>query len=236
MSQHGESSWSKAWFWFSQVMSVIGLASILDDLKLWMLGVHWVIAKINLVMPWLAAALIDLGALLHKIVSAWRHLIHPLIDFLLRWLPFTVPVVVKDLLLVAVFVGLGWWRTDESWTRPWRRQNNIIEKIGKRLGVDARSISEIRSHTVANFNYYNDPKSYGYNHGHKYVERLKAALGKHFDAFMHEIKMSSEFWEAEDARNWARRTETPLKTFIFAAAGFVLVLVAIDWWLWTEGM
>ena len=109
----------QAWFWISQVTSVIGLISILDDLKLWLAALAWLMARLRDILPLLSDLLRGLGGAIGVVLDLFRGFFRPIVEFLLQWLPFQVSDLAKDALVVVLFVGLSWLRNKIKFFWEW---------------------------------------------------------------------------------------------------------------------
>ena len=79
---------ARVWFVFSTVTSIIGLVSIVDDLKSWGLVARnvmdWLVANV----PPLHELLRLLGVAIHEVLDIYRGIVHPIFRWLFQWLPF----------------------------------------------------------------------------------------------------------------------------------------------------
>ncbi len=97
----------KAWFWLSQLTTVIGLASIADDIRVWIDLWHWALSGIRDWVPQLGALVEWLVEPLHEAIGLFRSLIRPAVGWLLGWLPWDLPGEAKDLLVIALLAVSG---------------------------------------------------------------------------------------------------------------------------------
>ncbi len=102
----------RLWLGFSQVCSVIGLISIIEDLKLWVIWIAWLLGQLRRFLSPLADLLDLAGSAVHTVLELFRGFFRPMLDVTLQWLPFTLPDIAKDAIVVAAFVGLALIRTD----------------------------------------------------------------------------------------------------------------------------
>jgi len=220
------------WFYLSQVLSVIGLAGILDDIKSWLKFVEWGTARIREISPDLSALLLLIGGFIRSIVSLWRSILHPPVDFLLGWLPFQVPVLAKDLLLVCVFVAVGWSRADGLTSPIWNRMRARASRIAEEFGVKG-------TYTYASLTSLDNAKQYVQDHQKDRsslqpyqkdrLERLEAELGDKAIDFANAVVRDSEML-ALDAE-WSRALFVlgpVLKRLVAASALVVVLFLSID--------
>lgn len=113
-----QSVFGRSWFWFSQITSIVGVISIVDDLHSWALlasaAMSWLRENIHLVY----VALEWLGRAFHFVIETYRFIVHPIIRFLLGWLPFEVPTILLDLLLITSLALSGILRERYAATAP----------------------------------------------------------------------------------------------------------------------
>ena len=111
----------------SSLLSVMGLINILNDLNSWKQFGIYIIAK---------ASLIGLDELfsfallvIHTISTYWHLWLHPIFDFLTSWFPFEIPFLLKDIMLIVLFVIIGKRRSFRVFTNSLREHNQSISKI-----------------------------------------------------------------------------------------------------------
>lgn len=140
----------RAWFWFSQITSVIGLIGIIDDLRLWNQFWTWFVANVEAVLPSIAQLAAEVGRFVHAGLDAFRSAYRPVIDFLLQWLPFKIPTLAKDVLFVAAFILLGSFRARLRFRDATERAADIdatfalaaAESFG--ISVDSHNVTTLR--------------------------------------------------------------------------------------------
>jgi hypothetical protein len=225
----------RAWFWFSQIISLIGLISMLDDLRLWVATVRRLIALLDRWIPPLAALVENLGYMLHAVVETWRAVVHPPLELLFGWLPFEVPLIVRELLVVAAFVTTGWVRAARMWDKARRDRDKALQRIFQKYGLlddihrKARWVVEYIS---VHFEEILTPKPnpiFGSGVGiTKLTHALQDALGPRIHAFLHDVRSDPELLSREREIKRASLWERPLKRFLAVSAAAVLLLVLGD--------
>lgn len=220
----------RLWFYLSQILSVIGLAGVLDDLRSWVKFAEWSMTRLRDLSPDLSALLLWAGSAIRAIVALWRSLLHPLIDWFLGWFPFHVPVLVKDLLLVAIFFVVGWSRADALWTSVWNRRRARVSEIAK--GFNPKDV-------YASFTSLRDAKDYVENHQRdratlseyqrKTFQRLEESLGDRTLDFAKAIASDRVMLELETEGHKALFVLEPLlKALVVIAALMVTVFIVLD--------
>lgn len=218
---------AEIWFWFSQIASLIGLASILDDLKIWVSAVAWVIERTELLLPWMASALTILGEALHPVTALWRSVVHPVINFLLFWLPIDLPLLVKDVVAVSLFAVLGWMRSKTPWKEASAARERVMARFVERHGI-ARSKQfalQVLSEAILE---YRTAKSDPRSREHRRVAYLQELLGNKCEAFIQDIRVDPDFLEAQRLIDRSWDLERHIRMFVLAAAAFVLILLLLD--------
>jgi hypothetical protein len=222
------------------VLAVIGLASVVEDLRSWARLIAATYGWLEEVSPTILAALMSVAGVLHAVIQIYRGVIHPLIDFLTGWLPLDLSPVAKDVLAIAFFLS---WGTLRARGRRWR---HVLEhgfhaqiapaRAAARFGLTLSSPSgEVISWTRALSGYYHDRPAVGQPRPsvpelaelfEKDLALARLLNGERFD----------EFAEAHRAEHGARsvafhrkyRAETRLLVFVWIVGGLVALLFVSD--------
>lgn len=214
---------SRFWFWFSQITSVIGLASLIDDLKIWMAFVEWLIGALDGLWPILARLAEGIGGVLHAVISLWRSIFHPVIDILLGWLPVSIPPWVKDVVLIAIFVLLGRSRADDLSNRTTQDRHRFFKAMADRHGANGM----VQAWMVEPY----DKRRRGEplrNYEVLFADQFEAALGANAGRCADELLTSKE-WKALLSRDGrAYMISKDLKALVWILAGVAAVLVVLD--------
>lgn len=153
-----QSIFGRSWFWFSQITSIIGVISIIDDLNSWALLASTVMTWLRENIHVVYAALEWLGQAFHLIIEAYRFVVHPLIRFLLGWLPFEVPTIVLDLLLITSLALSGILRERYAATAPFSAAVHQFEDALRarlkrdKAKVDARAFEIVLAELTSSAN------------------------------------------------------------------------------------
>lgn len=98
-----------SWGIISNIAGIIGLISLLDDLRAWKSTIVWLI---GLLTPSLAGLVHSVASFIHAVATVFQAIFHPPLDYLLSFLPFHVPFLVKDAIIIAIFVLMGRIRSE----------------------------------------------------------------------------------------------------------------------------
>lgn len=135
-------SLGRTWFWFSQVVTVISLISIVEDLRLWTNAISWLNERLRDLLPALQRIVAGLGRALDWVLELFRGIFRPIVEFCLQWLPFEIPEIVKDGIVVAVFVGVGLVRTELRFFNIWQLDDHDdldLVELAAKSGVRCRA-------------------------------------------------------------------------------------------------
>lgn len=96
-------------------------------------GVIGFIAALSALINLLVALFtLDMASFLAPFITVYRAIAHPLVDVLTAWLPFRIPLYVKDLIVLYGIMGGSVARTNESFRRV--RKGSLSEAWGSMLG------------------------------------------------------------------------------------------------------
>ncbi|HEX5724670.1 MAG TPA: hypothetical protein VFX98_04345 [Longimicrobiaceae bacterium] len=221
------------WFYLSQVLSIIGLAGILDDLTSWLKFVTWGMARVRGFSPDLSAFLVWIGGAIRSVVALWRQVLHPVVDWALGWLPFHVPILVKDLLLVLLFVVIGWSRANSLWSGVWTRRRARVSEIAKEFGSEDRYpyVVSVRAAKEYIENCRKD-RSTLKPYEQSSIERLETALGENSLAFANRVVHDPIMLALEAEGDRALFVLEPLlKGLVIVGATIVVVFIVVDLFL-----
>lgn len=221
-----------AWSWFSQVTSVVGLVGIVEDLKVWLRTAAWCTERVRAAAPQLADFLAGLGAAIHAGLEFFRGLYRPIFEFLFGWLPFDVPVLAMDILVVAIFVAASRWRIGSAYLKQWIKLGGSDQAkllaAAKEMGV-ACAPQDTRRLEAA-INGYQQGKHFGAVPDYL-AEDLAWARAQFGDAFAKFADAQPPFWDIGDAKRRLLGGEARLKILIYALAAITAVFLAAEY-LW----
>ncbi|PLY36184.1 hypothetical protein F164LOC_16735 [Pectobacterium carotovorum] len=111
----------------SLVFSGIGLIGTLDDLNSWAEFIKYIASKAS-------AIKIDdffyfLATVVHGISVYWRFFFHTIFDYLTSWIPLHIPPLIKDIIIISMFVFFGKKRAFRIFINSLDVEQNIISKI-----------------------------------------------------------------------------------------------------------
>jgi hypothetical protein len=221
----------KGWFWFSNITSVVGLISIIDDLKLWIATAAQIIAWVQSAIPGLAEALLAVGRAIHVVLEIFRALARPLFDLLFGWLHIQVPQMAKDAVIVAIFVALGLVRVGLKAKADYRNARNLhladIKRKAEAFGFayDDSAAFDV-SVAAGNFNTLNSPYMNEENkaYSRKRLDEAVARFGPKLEPF---LQAHPEIYHHDAYRGWVQN-QTFGTWFVWIAAGITALLVVLD--------
>ena len=95
------------WLWVSQITSLIGIISILDDLKSWAALLASIIRSMGNIIPQLPDILGKLAIFLHQVAEIWRAVVHPAFLFLFGWTGLHFSPMQIDVICVTFLLTLS---------------------------------------------------------------------------------------------------------------------------------
>jgi hypothetical protein len=95
---------------FANLMTLIGLASIIDDLQVWKSLVGSALRGLHSLTPVIAQAASHVGGLVHGGLESYREAVHEPISFYFLELGFYIPAAVIDISIAFIFAVLGVFR------------------------------------------------------------------------------------------------------------------------------
>lgn len=220
-----------AWSWFSEVMSVIGMISVIDNLRLWARAIGWLSARLADLLPVLQRLLLVVGQIIALVLDIFRGIFRPIVDFCLQWLPFPVPDIVKDGIVVAIFVGVGLVRTElrffAFWSDPFDEEELVDN--ARKAGIRCRVANvfwlkeAIASYKLLQVTDWQVPEADLAKARRSWNEALKR-FGPGIETFAPTVWQVG-FWGGEEAIFYGKRRA---RAMIWSLAGFTIALVVID--------
>lgn len=217
-----------AWSWFSQIASIVGLVGIVEDLKIWLAIWNWCQARLRDVAPQLEQFLIVAGAAIHQGLEFFRGLYRPAFEFLFGWLPFDVPIVLMDAVVVALFVLGSRWRVHAAYLKQWGK---FSEEEDQKLTADAALMGiQFEQREAYRVKWaiqgYQQKKHLGLDLAVEDLAWARARWGDKFDAFAETQKLT---WEQISPTATALLTgQKRVMFFIYGLAALVALLLAAE--------
>jgi hypothetical protein len=221
-----------AWAWFSQISSIIGLVGIVEDMKLWLAASSWCLERIREAAPQLADFCAGLGAALHVGLEFLRGLYRPLFEFAFGWLPFDVPVVLMDAIVVALFVAGSRWRANAAnmkrWSKVTARDDAELIAAAASFGIVLQPRDARRLEWAVQA--YQHEKHFGEKAGYS-LDDLAWAQAQWGEAFEKLAQARPSFLDIGDTKRGLLARQKWLMVFIYGFAALAALLLVAEW-LW----
>lgn len=234
-------SLSIAWLYFSQVTSIIGLISIIDDLRSW-ISVATTISRFlqNNISVSIYSIVRYIFSCINDLVKIYRELVHPVVDWLTQWLPYPIPSTVKDIIIVAVFYFLGRTRIENVHLNKFIIEYNEPKKARKRNRIKDFGFNEIESKEVLDLiefkknknsmmNYYNRKNNIPnyFLEQEKKLYQKEAFWGEKFSKAYDEIN-KMKFDDLDKIWKKSNNRENMLNIITSAVAFFAIFFIFLD--------
>ncbi len=217
-----------AWSWFSQIASIVGLVGIVEDLKIWLAIWNWCQARLRDVAPQIEQFLIITGAAVHQGLEFFRGLYRPAFEFVFGWLPFDVPVVALDVIVVALFVLGSRWRVGAAYLKQWGK---LTDEENQKLNAAAAAMGiQFALRDAYKFKWavdgYQHKKHTGFDLAVEDIAWARAQWGDKFDAFAETQKPA---WEnLSPTAKGLLAGQKRVMFFIYGLAAAVALAVAAE--------
>ena len=183
------------------ITSIIGLISIVDDLKIWYNLFNNIFTCLSNLLPQLADSLKFVAGAVHSILELARSLYRPIMDAIFSWLGIQVDAIFKDILMVFVFYFLGNERVDSVWGLKRRkleeerrgRAKFLIESRG--IPLNSHRDFEVFNLAMMAIKRKHEGKLPMLEFHNNYIERAKSTFGTKFDTF---VRDNPDYWEQRD--------------------------------------
>lgn len=215
--------------WVLWLSGVIGLIGVLDDLAAWRKFGRYVLETAQLVGM---EDVISIALLVvHTVSVYWHKWLYPVFDLLTFWLPFEIPSLLKDALIITLFVFLGRKRAFRVFARSLNGEKRIMSNIVYKYLKD----------TNEKFLYFNPREAREYilmrdadrsllaSYEISMVEKFERCFGEDAENFAHDVLTTPELLALREQHMSALRLSDRLKFLVYVLAAFVVVFLLFDY-------
>ncbi|CAI2300530.1 hypothetical protein [Vibrio parahaemolyticus] len=215
--------------WVGGCLSVLGLINVLDDLNSWKQFGVYLVEKASVIG--LDHVLSYILLFVHTISTYWHLWLHPVFDFFTSWLPFEVPFLVKDIVIIGLFVLLGKRRAFRVFTKSLRKEKQVISKIVHKYLKDSNerflsfSMSDAKSYILMK----NADKGILESYEIKMVEKFDRCFGESAEEFSYDVLTSPELLQLREEHMSALKLSDRLEILVYCLALTVLGFLFFDY-------
>jgi len=210
-------------------LSVLGLINVLDDLNSWKQFGVYLVEKASVIG--LDHVLSYILLFVHTISTYWHLWLHPVFDFFTSWLPFEVPFLVKDIVIIGLFVLLGKRRAFRVFTKSLRKEKQTISKIVHKYLKDSNerflsfSMRDAKSYILMK----NADKGILESYEIKMVEKFDRCFGENAEEFSYDVLTSPELLQLREEHMSALKLSDRLEMLVYGLALTVLGFLFFDY-------
>ncbi|MFQ2631955.1 hypothetical protein ACK30Y_13970 [Aeromonas caviae] len=211
------------------ILSAIGIINILDDLNSWRLFGLYLIEKSSFIG--LEDVFHYTFLFIHTISTYWHLWLHPIFDLLTSWLPFKIPFLIKDMLIIALFVIMGKRKAFRVFTQSLKKEKQVMSKIVHQYLKNQNerflyfSIRDAKSYILM----HNADKGILESYEIQNIEKFNRCFGEDAEAFAYDVLTNPELLQLHEQHLSALNLSENLKKSIYFLASIVIVFLLFDY-------
>lgn len=213
----------------SGLLSLSGLINVLDDLASWKKFGSFLIEKAEFIG--LDSVVSFLLLVIHSISAYWHELLYPVFDFFTAWLPFKIPSLLKDVLIIALFVWLGKKRAFRVFSRSLKGEERLMSNIVyKYLVSNNEKFLYFSPRDAKNYILMRDAdRSILESHEISNVEKINRCFGGNAESFSYDVLTNPELQKFRKLHLNALKLSDRLESLVYALALFVGLFLLFDY-------
>lgn len=213
----------------SGCLSIFGLINVLDDLASWRRFGKLLIEKAELIG---LEGVVSFSLLVIHLVSVyWQAFLYPVFDFFTAWLPFKVPSLLKDVVIIALFVWLGKKRAFRFFSRSLKGEQRLMSNIVYKYLVAGNekflyfSPRDAKDYILMRY----ADKSIFEAHEVSNIEKINRCFGENAEAFSYDVLTNPELQSFRKRHMDALKVSDRLKLLVYVLAFFVALFLLLDY-------
>lgn len=213
----------------SGFLSILGLINVLDDLASWGRFGKLLIEKAELIG---LEGVVSFSLLvIHSVSVYWRDFLYPVFDFFTAWLPFKFPSLLKDFVIIALFVWLGKKRAFRVFSRSLKGEQRLMSNIVyKYLVAGNERFLYFSPSDAKNYILMRDAdKSILESHEVSNIEKINRCFGENAEAFSYDVLTNPELQSFRKRHMDALKLSDRLKFLVYVLAFFVGLFLLLDY-------
>ncbi|MDQ0702908.1 hypothetical protein QF043_001700 [Pseudomonas sp. W3I7] len=218
--------------WGSAILTlsgVIGIIGILDNLALWAKFGRYLVEKAQLIG--FENVISGSLSLLHAVSEYWRELLYPIFDFFTYWLPFKIPPLIKDAVMIVSFVMIGRKKAFGVFSRSLDAEQVLMSQIVYKYLKDTNekflyfSPREAKEYLLIR----KADKSILEPYEISNIAKFDRCFGEDAETFAYDV-LTRPALQAYRKQHWsALRWSDRLKMLVYTLASVVVVFLLLDY-------
>lgn len=208
---------------------VIGLIGVLDDLRSWAKFGSYIVEKAQLIG---LEGIISVSlSVLHTVSEYWRGLLYPIFDYFTSWLPFKIPSLIKDAVIIISFVMIGRKKAFGVFSRSLDGEQVLMSQIVYKYLKDANekflyfSPREAKEYLLMR----TADKSILESYEISMVAKFDHCFGDDAEAFAYDVLTHPGLQELRKQHWSALKWSDRLKMLVYTLASVVVVFLLLDY-------
>lgn len=213
----------------SGCLSILGLINVLDDLASWGRFGKLLIEKAELIG---LEGVVSIPLLvIHSVSVYWHDFLYPVFDFFTAWLPFKVPSLLKDVVIIALFVWLGKKRAFRVFSRSLKGEQRLMSNIVyKYLVAGDERFLYFSPRDAKDYILMRDAdKSILEPHEVSNIEKINRCFGGNAEEFSYDVLTNPELQSFRKRHTDALKLSERLKLLVYVLAFFVGLFLLLDY-------